>query len=344
MGEKAIAGVAIDEKGAPVAGVPVQVCCHKRLREGRMSWMFSDFRELSATTDTQGRFAIGIEEDGEYNLLFSPEKFAAIIVYDVPIGKKDLSVTLTEGGTVVGRLLKMDKGRKVPIPSAPVKIEQTDRASFSHLGFDRDGTTVTDAEGRFRFEHLTTLMREDHRNPLFIPRSWRISFGETSETILFDKGDLIEDFELVVRSDPAKAAPLAGSRLPDFNGIKIDLSPERIKDKRVLVCFFDWEQRPSRSCVMQLAKQADALKAKGVALAAVSVSTGDDTALQAWARENQIPFPVGTIDGDKDEVLFTWSVKSLPWLILADNAHTVTAEGFNPAELTQKLEEPVAKP
>lgn len=341
---KAIAGKVVDEAGNPIAGVPVRVRCHKTLREGRATWMYSDFRELGATTNAQGRFAIEITEDGEYNLLFSPDKAAAIVVYDVPVGKKDLVVTLPAGGTIVGRLVRISNGRKVPIPQAEVTLEQTSRMSFSHLGFDRDQTAVTDAEGRFRFEHLSTLTRENHEKPLFIPRSWRISFGETSETILFDKGDLIEDFELVVRPDPAKATPLAGSRLPNFNGIKLDLSPERIKDKRALVCFFDWEQRPSRSCVMQLARQAETLAARGVAVAAVSVSTGDDAALQAWAKRNQIPFPVGAIQGDKDEVLFTWSVKSLPWLILADSVRTVTAEGFNPAELAQKLEEPAAKP
>jgi hypothetical protein len=95
---------------------------------------------------------------------------------------------------------------------------------------------------------------------------------------------------------------------------------------------------------MQLAKQNDALAAKGVAVAAVSVSTGDDANPQGWAKQNQIPFPVGTIQGDKDEVFFTWSVKSLPWLILADSSHAVTAEGFAPAELAHKLEEPAAKP
>ncbi len=336
---KAIAGRVVDETGDPVAGVPVRVRCHKTLREGRATWTYSDFREMGATTDAHGGFAIEIAEDGEYNLLFSPDKAAAIVVYDVPVGKKDLVVTLPAGGTVVGRLVRISNGRKVPIPQAEVTLEQTSRMSFSHLGFDRDQTAVTDTEGRFRFEHLSTLTRENHEKPLFIPRSWRISFGETSETILFDKGDLIEDFELVIRTDPAKATPLAGSRLPDFNGVKIDLPPERIKDKRTLVCFFDWEQRPSRSCVMQLARQAESLVARGVTIAAVNVSTGDGDALQTWARQNQLAFPVGTIQGDKDEVFFAWSVKSLPWLVLSDSGRTVTAEGFNPAELDRMLEQ-----
>lgn len=337
--EKAIAGVALDEKGSPVAGVPVQVCCHKAVRNGRMSWRFADYRELSDTTDAQGRFAIPTQEDGEYNLLFSPAQLAAAIVYDVPVGKRDLRVTLPEGGTVVGRLLRVEKGRKVPMPNAEVKVEQTSRASFSHLGFDRDGTTVTDAEGRFCFEHLCTQIREDHNKAEFLPRAWQISHGEVSATIVFDKGARIDDFELVVRPDPAKAPPLTGRALPGFDGIRIDLAPEQPTDRRVLVCFFDWEQRPSRNCVSQLAKQADSLKAEGVAIAAVSVTPGDETALRAWVKQNAIPFPVGTIQGDRDETLWTWSVKSLPWLILTDINHKVTAEGFALDDLERQTDQ-----
>jgi hypothetical protein len=149
----------------------------------------------------------------------------------------------------------------------------------------------------------------------------------------------MEDFELVVRPDPAKASGLTGNPLPGFDGIQIGLPAEQLKDKRVLICFFEREQRPSRNCVAQLAKQADSLRAKGVAITAVDAAAGDNAALQAWVEKSQIPFPVGSIQGDRDEVLFTWSVKSLPWLVLADGRGTVVAEGFNLDELGRKLDE-----
>jgi len=121
---KVIAGVVVDGKGSPVADVPVQVCCHKAVREGRMTWMYADFRELGATTDGQGRFALELKEDGEYHLRFSPDHQAATIVYDVPVGRKDLNVALPEGGTVTGRLVRIEKGRKIPIPDAEVKLSK----------------------------------------------------------------------------------------------------------------------------------------------------------------------------------------------------------------------------
>jgi len=336
---KAIAGVAVDEKGAPVAGVPVQVCCHKTMRNGKPSWMFSDFRELSATTDAQGRFAIELKEDGEYNLRFAPDRQAALIVYDVPVGQKDLKVILPEGGTVTGRLLRVEKGQKVPIPNAEVKVEQTDRSAYSHLGFDRDRTTTTDAEGRFRFEHLSTEVRTDHSKPVFIPRTWKISHAEVSQTVAFDGDEKTKEIDLVVRPSLETVPSLAGQPLPGFGGLGIKLPAEQLEGKRVLVCFFDWEQRPSRNCILQLARQAPSLQEKGLAVVAVHVSKENAAGLQKWAADSKIPFPVGAIQGDREEISLTWSIKSLPWLILTDASHTVTATGFSPDELDKKLAE-----
>ncbi|MBM4027170.1 MAG: redoxin domain-containing protein [Planctomycetes bacterium] len=222
---------------------------------------------------------------------------------------------------------------------AEVKIEQTSRASFSHLGFDRDRTLTTDAEGRFRFEHVSTTMRTDHNNDVYIPRTWKLSHGAASETVAFDDGQTLKEVDLILKPDAANAPPLAGRPLPGFEGIKIDLTPEQRKGKRVLVCFFDWEQRPSRNQVLQLAKQAEALKERNVLIAVVHVSKADDATVRKWAADSKIPFPVGMIQGDKDEVLATWSVKSLPWLILTDAGHVVTAEGFAPDDLNRKLDE-----
>jgi hypothetical protein len=133
--------------------------------------------------------------------------------------------------------------------------------------------------------------------------------------------------------------PLAGQPLPGFEGIKIDLGPEQMKGRRVLVCFFDWEQRPSRHDVMQLAEQAEALKEKGVSIVAVQAAKTDAAALQKWAADTGIPFPVGAIQGGKDEIFSAWSIPSLPWLILTDRNHVVTQEGFALGELDKAIGE-----
>jgi hypothetical protein len=334
--------VALDENGSPVAGVPVSVCCIKRQREeGKFSWTYSSYSTLSDITDEQGRFAIELEEDAEYNLRFSPDNQAAIIVYDIPAGKNDLKITLPKGGTVNGRLLRMEKGQKVPVPHAEVKIQQTDRASYTHLGFDRDRTTVTDSEGRFRFEHIRTKIRpsgsRSEKSWDHVPRVWEISYGNTSKTIAFYDGTTIEDFELVVKPSLTDTQSLVGGALPGFDGIKIDLSAAQNKDKAMLVCFFDMNQRPSRNAIIQLVRKAEELKQKGVAVVAIQTSKVAEETLDKWIKGQSISFQVGMVRGDEEEIRFTWGVKSLPWLILTDKQHIVRAEGFNINELDEKI-------
>ncbi len=342
ISDKVIAGMAVDENGSPVADVPVGVCCIKRERQkGKFSWSYSSYSTLSDITDEQGRFAIELEKDAEYNLRFSPDNHAAVIVYDVPVGKKDLKVTLPDGGTVTGHLVRMEKGKKVPIPNAEVKVEQTSRASYTHLGFDRDRTNVTDSQGRFRFEHLRTKIRPSGSRTAkqweHTPRVWKISYGDTSKTIAFYDGTTIEDLELLVRPDIANALPLAGRPLPELEDLKIKLLPVDADDKMLLVCFWDMEQRPSRNCIRELAKRAEELKEKGVAVIAVQASEVDENTLNEWVKNYNIPFPVGMVQGDVEKSHFTWGVRSLPWLILTDRQQIVYAEDFGLAELDEKI-------
>ena len=343
-GEKVIAGMVLDESGSPVAGAPVGVCCHKIRRDGgKFLLTFASFTDLKATTDKQGRFAIELKEDGEYNLLFSPDRYAAMIVYDIPIGKKDLKVILPQGGTVIGRLLRLEKGEKIPIANVEVKIEQSDSYAYTALGFDRNRTTITDEEGRFRFEHIRTKIRPmDSRSDEkweYVPRMWQISYGDTSKTIAF-YGDnkMIDDFELIVQPNLTEAQSLVGRALPEFDGVKIELSADQTSDKAMLVCFFDMNQRPSRNCVQQLNKRAQELKAKDVSIVAVQISKIDENALNEWLKGQNISFPVGMVSNDEQAIRFTWGVKSLPRLILTDTNHIVRAEGFALAELDDKLE------
>ncbi len=340
--EKVIAGVAVDENGLPVVGVPVGVRCIKREREkGKFSWSYASYQTLSDITDEKGRFAIELEEDAEYSLRFSPEKHAAVIAYDIPVNKKDLKITLPNGGTVNGRLLRMEKGKKVPVPNAEVKIEQTSRASYTHLGFERDRTTITDSQGRFKFEHLRTKIRpSDNRSEKqweHTTRIWQISYGETSKTIGFYNGTTIDGFELIVKPKLAEAVSLVNRPLPGFDGIKIDLTPEQARDKMMLVCFFDMNQRPSRHCLRQLNSKIKQLKAKDISIIAIQTTKVDADVLNAWVKDSGILFPVSTIKGDANEIRAEWSVRSLPWLILTDKEHKVCAEGFNLSELDEKI-------
>ena len=135
----------------------------------------------------------------------------------------------------------------------------------------------------------------------------------------------------------ARVPSLIGKSLLQLSDLNIELNPNQAKDKMILVCFFDMNQRPSRNCMRQLNAKAKELKAKDVVVVVVQTSKVDDSVLNEWVEKNNISFTVGMVQGDEEKIRFTWGVRSLPWLILTDTQHVVIAEGFSVAELDEKL-------
>ena len=72
----------------------------------------------------------------------------------------------------------------------------------------------------------------------------------------------------------------------------------------------------------------DELKQKGVTLIVVQAADADAVALEQWVKDQGLAIPIGSIKTDVKKTTFAWGVQSLPWLILTDKGHTVTAEGF----------------
>ena len=128
-------------------------------------------------------------------------------------------------------------------------------------------------------------------------------------------------------------------KIVSFEGIDIDFDIDQAKGKKFLVCFFDINQRPSRNCLLQLDKRAQELKVKDVVVIIVQASKIERQMLVDWIKENDIDFPAGMIVVDEKKIRFDWGVQSLPWLILTDRMHVVTAEGFNMNELDDKIKE-----
>jgi hypothetical protein len=130
-----------------------------------------------------------------------------------------------------------------------------------------------------------------------------------------------------------------GKALPRTGGLNVHLARGETKDKKILVCFWDMNQRPSRNCVQRLNKKAKVLARKGVFVVLVHAARAEKGKLEAWLEKRKIALPVGRIRDNVDEVRRQWGVKSLPWLILTDPKHVVTAEGFGLNELNDKINE-----
>jgi hypothetical protein len=144
--------------------------------------------------------------------------------------------------------------------------------------------------------------------------------------------------EINVEGKAALIPSLIGKPLPGLDGITVELLPTQARGKKMLVCFWDMSQRPSRRCVSRLTEQSDRLKQDGVIVVAVHAVEIDKGTLRAWVKENDLASPVGMLQGDTETIQFNWGVKALPWLILTDEKHLVTAEGFGMDELAELIE------
>ena len=130
---------------------------------------------------------------------------------------------------------------------------------------------------------------------------------------------------------------LTGKPLASLESFVKGLEPNYNKEKMVLVCFWDMNQRPSRNCIEQLNKMAQELKDQDIVIIAIQASKVGQAKLDEWANENDTPFPVGMVQADEERIRLAWGVRLLPWLILTDHKHIVWAEGFNINALAGKI-------
>jgi hypothetical protein len=199
-----------------------------------------------------------------------------------------------------------------------------------------------DVKGRFvceapPLESMRLYVSEEVKGFQSKPNSMTIF---TSEAFNVREGEVIKK-DIIIRKavEIGDQSSLVGKSMPSLEGFKIDLMQDQTEDRSILVCFFDMNQRPSRNCITQLAKQAEQLTQKGVTVVAIQILKIDQNALSEWIKKYNISFPVGMVQGDAEKTCFNWGVQSLPWLILTDSKHIVRAEGFGLDELEKKIGE-----
>ncbi len=282
-------------------------------------------------TDADGKFEVrAIPLDRKYTMMASAEGYGQSQVQihtdeavenRVDVGGLTLAVAdLSVSGLVV------DANDK-PVPDVRV---------YCYGGTQPNRNARTDAQGKFTIDKVC-------KGPI------RVAANTTDPGRLYGYVETeggASDIKIVVservsvsRFVPREPASLVGKPLPDLKGLGIELPPGDARDKMLLVCFWDMQQRPSRHCIRQLAEQAELLKQKEVTIVAVQASKIQKGALADWAKKYDIPFPIGMIEDDAEKIQFAWGVKSLPWLILTDRQHIVSAEGFGLNQVNEKIKE-----
>jgi protocatechuate 3,4-dioxygenase beta subunit/5-hydroxyisourate hydrolase-like protein (transthyretin family) len=289
-----------------------------------------EYRETK--TDAQGKFEVNaIPPEHRYNLTAMAEGYGQkqvdvqaddAVDNHLNAGQLELAVAnLSVSGVVV------DANDK-PVEGARVSCNGGDGQP------ERDAQT--NAEGKFTLDKVCQGRIRINAN--VSGKTYKYGYVET-EAGATDVKIVVSESSSGTRYIPKQPPSLLGKALPDLKQLKIDLPSEDSENKIILVCFWDMQQRPSRHCVTEVAKQAEQLKQEGVTIVAVQASKIDVSALKEWVEKYNIPFPVGTVEGDVEKTNFAWGVRSLPWLILTNRSHTVTAEGFAAGALTNKIKE-----
>jgi hypothetical protein len=203
---------------------------------------------------------------------------------------------------------------------------------FKLYGDDKSsGNRVVSRERRLKVEQVKV-------NADLTIKDFEIQYPRGTRVHLYDTGEsYIAGVTSVTVFGEDELNPLKDKALPDMKQFAVAGDPNQTKDKMILVCFFDMDQRPSRNCMRQLGAKAQELKTKGVLIVAVHASNVYDNKLRMWVQKYDINFPVGMIKADAANIRIAWGVRSLPWLILTDKKHTVIDEGFANNELDEKI-------
>ena len=320
-------GIVVDAEGHPADKAEVGWVGPKRIafiKNGRFDTTgFSYQAEPIVGTDSNGRFELPPSRDEGLIVALHEAGYGSVSSKDLA---DDSRVRLTPWAKIEGSVVSPDKdGEEFVLSISPASISEEsesrtirwmfDRTSFSGQSFTIDCVPSIPL-------HIGRVVQSNQYDPVYVhPQP-----GETYEIKFGGKG---------VSAAGKRLASLVGKALPDFTGIQIDFNADRHTGKKILVCFWDMNQRPSRNCITQLAGQAEQFQQKGVVLVAVHAARIDQNSVERWTREHAISFPVGIVRIDEEKIRSAWGIESLPWLILTDTNHNVRAEGLSLSELDE---------
>jgi len=320
-----VKGKITDPNGIGIPAARVSLCFH-------FTNCLSDM-SAQVLTDSQGYFIFDaippVHSDFDYRISvhaagFGPKTYDRISIEGESGTTAEVqAIKLTPANVSISGIVVDANG--LPVAQVPIFLNGADGSN------QPDKTTATNEQGRFVINRIC-------KSPLRLQANFSSSPG--GEGFLHAQGG-DKDVKIILGQKGAhrRQVSLVGKPLPELKDLGIKLSPDDIRGKKMLLCFWDMQQRPSRRCMTQLAEQTEQLKNKGVTTIAVQASKMDPQALNQWIKKYNIHFLIGMVESDDEKARLNWGVKSLPWLILTDSKNLVRAEGFAINELEAKLQQ-----
>ena len=320
-------GKVVDPAGSPIELARVSILLHTPTQGSGL---------YSTITDSKGTFEFrGIPTDHKYTFAAQASGHGTKWVHDIYAGH---DFARKEFQLEPMTLAIADQSVSGVVVDADDKPVSGVRLSTDGQGQPQHYNVRTDADGKFTIDEVCTgdlRVFATVQGETLLSGYARTYGGATDVRIVLKEVPFPQRRRIVPKTPPS----LVGRTLPEVKDLDIELSSAQITGKSMLLCFFDLEQRPSRYFVTQLAKQAGQLKNKDLAVAVVQASKVEQSRLDKWIKDNNITFRTGMAREDDTKTRLTWGIKSLPWLILTDREHVVTAEGFSLDELDAKISE-----
>ncbi len=311
-----LAGKVVDAESKPVAGADVSVILHT-------SNYGSGLGSSQVRTDKNGRYEYkAIPGDMTYSVQASADGYGEdstdLEVSDAVDSRVDIEPLTLKKATMSVSGIVVDANDK-PVPGARVYING-DGQQY------RQGKS--DAKGRFTIDKLCqgriqVSAQLDQADRMYGNASAEAGDTDIKVTLLRPGSDGRQTSRVARRPASLLAKPLA-----DLTQFGLTIDPNAVKDKPILLCFVDLNQRPSRHCLNELAAGYGKLVETGVFVAGVRFGDGGANVKQA--------FPLGQA-AEFEKISLAWGVKALPWLVLTDSRHIVVAEGFSTSEIDEKV-------
>lgn len=315
-----ITGKVINQKNGPIAQAALSV------QIGTSNW-YSPMDNKSFQTDSDGQFTLDcLPVDVQYYInVTGPAGYGtATINPDETMDGSTLNIKVKD--TVLKVADKSVSGKVMDIDGNPLEAAQIHCYGDGQPNIN----TKSDKDGKFTLspvcEGIVQLNVNYSKNNQWMNSNISVQAGETNaEIVMTPEGG--SGRRAVVRPKP-----LVDKKLP-----QVLSDPNQFDGKPLLICVWDYQQRPSRYVVKELSAKAALLENQQITVVLLQAQPMDKTVTDGWLKENNIHFISETIADDADKKRFEMGVQALPWLILADTDRNVLAEGFDINQLPEVL-------
>jgi protocatechuate 3,4-dioxygenase beta subunit len=335
-----IRGRVTDDMGRGITGANVNITLNCKGRGGGRDVYGTAHLDTAGTrTDSEGYYRLEtvmpLRSSFHYHLSFDATEFGPTRYTLEERMKPGEEVTIpdmklvTLDAFISGVVLDENNN---PVARKPVFVGSV--SGGAHIGRG----TSTDEQGRFKFDRIAEG-----------PVTLQSGFGQGADAayIYAHSGDNVT---IKLGNHFKNYMPpfsLVGSQLPNLRVLGMGFDYKGLKNKKTLVIFVDYTNRPSQIVIDLLKRRQLELRRSKLEVVCIQVAPVDEGDFAAWKKENKISFPIYILPGQSGrggknnplilkqtpKIMNTlrqeWGVRSIPWTILTDENQKILATGLN---------------